>query len=686
MSDNVYTDSSASTEHITFNNNTYAILAANWRPCKAGIYTDLLKWGWSDQNNAIHKCLGDASGSTNTATYRVFFANSSGDATSDPAFVYNSGTLTVGSYLQHYADGNTYLAFPSGGDEIALVSGGQTCYDQSLTGGSWTVTLTNRVRVGGSAYTGDDTNSAFYVAGKSSFSCSAPATYPFKTQYECDSSTFYIHANRYYNGSYQLYDSSRASGEITISCLANNSYITFATVNSNTASCLERARIDCNGHFGLGTTTPNAYARFTVKNAGTTNCTLPTSDTNADILIDNYSSSAATTANLVLFAASSTTYALIGRIMVTTTDTSNSVLKIQSRNGTNQNYADAISIINGKVGFQIDTPQNQLHLNSSASAKTVLQVTNGVSGNSTSINGALFGLDASGNVQIRSGYDGVTNICSDNGSGGDLILLTVTPTGTTFNYNNSGTATAIISYTGSAISFNVPITTATTINNTLALNNSISISSSAAKSLNIANTTSSYGNTWSLTANADGSVQLGSSGGSTSSYFYVGPANLIQTNCAIQSVLSTGTAPFIVASTTMVSNLNAAMVNGLSFDTSWTDYSSTSTVTGWASYVTKTIKYIDYGKFVMVSYYISGPSNSTSTNFTVPFTVDNSGMTFYDTFPFCTDNGTPKTAPGRVSMSDGGSAVVFMPDASGNTAWTASGTKMISGTFIVKKA
>lgn len=68
----------------------------------------------------------------------------------------------------------------------------------------------------------------------------------------------------------------------------------------------------------------------------------------------------------------------------------------------------------------------------------------------------------------------------------------------------------------------------------------------------------------------------------------------------------------------------------------WTDYSATSTIVGWASFVSKVIWYKQVGNIVFVSYALSGTSNSNTTSFTIPiasvflvsaasgYTVDNS--------------------------------------------------------------
>ena len=65
----------------------------------------------------------------------------------------------------------------------------------------------------------------------------------------------------------------------------------------------------------------------------------------------------------------------------------------------------------------------------------------------------------------------------------------------------------------------------------------------------------------------------------------------------------------------------AAMIKSLDMVTSvpWTDYSGTSTITGWTSYTAEVIKYKKIGKLVFVMFLIGGESDTNNANFTLPF-------------------------------------------------------------------
>lgn len=120
--------------------------------------------------------------------------------------------------------------------------------------------------------------------------------------------------------------------------------------------------------------------------------------------------------------------------------------------------------------------------------------------------------------------------------------------------------------------------------------------------------------------------------------------------------------------------------------TGFTDYSATSTVTGWSSTTTKKIFYKKFGNTVFVWFIITGTSDSTSTNFTLP--VATPAAWFPSTnvnFPIAAiDNGT-LFATGVAVLGPSSSQLDFYKDINATT-WTASGTKTIQGFFIYESA
>jgi hypothetical protein len=112
----------------------------------------------------------------------------------------------------------------------------------------------------------------------------------------------------------------------------------------------------------------------------------------------------------------------------------------------------------------------------------------------------------------------------------------------------------------------------------------------------------------------------------------------------------------------------------------WLSYGATSTVVGWAATPTKNIFYRQRGKSVDVFFHITGTSNADGTTFTLPFTSYNSSAAFTqnNALGMTLDNGA-QVAAGYSSLADNSATVTLFRSAA--TAWTASGTKTISGQF-----
>ena len=128
----------------------------------------------------------------------------------------------------------------------------------------------------------------------------------------------------------------------------------------------------------------------------------------------------------------------------------------------------------------------------------------------------------------------------------------------------------------------------------------------------------------------------------------------------------------------------ANLRGGLAAETAWTDYSATSTITGFSAYNYKLIEYKKIGSLVLVHYILQGTSDNTATSFTVPQTArGQAGVAMYQGNPpiVATDNSTAIATAVRAYIADNTSTIVFNTTQSGG-AWTASGTKAVAGLFI----
>ncbi len=83
------------------------------------IFSDLQVLGFKDSLNNLKKCLCDASGSSATAQYRVFFANASGEADSSADLYFQSSELYVQGEMVHHGSPSSYT-LTNGGHTAVL--------------------------------------------------------------------------------------------------------------------------------------------------------------------------------------------------------------------------------------------------------------------------------------------------------------------------------------------------------------------------------------------------------------------------------------------------------------------------------------------------------------------------------------------------------------------------------------
>jgi hypothetical protein len=136
-----------------------------------------------------------------------------------------------------------------------------------------------------------------------------------------------------------------------------------------------------------------------------------------------------------------------------------------------------------------------------------------------------------------------------------------------------------------------------------------------------------------------------------------------------------------VALTTHISEVLPVANGGTGYaGADWTDYSSTSVVTGWAATPTVLIYYMKVGRMVHVSFDITGTSNATTITFSLPYVA----ATGSKTSAACVgaDAGTHVASPALVNLSPGEASVTIYKDWTGGLPWTNSGAKSVWGSFI----
>lgn len=117
-----------------------------------------------------------------------------------------------------------------------------------------------------------------------------------------------------------------------------------------------------------------------------------------------------------------------------------------------------------------------------------------------------------------------------------------------------------------------------------------------------------------------------------------------------------------------------------------TDYSGSSSITGWSSFTNKKIYYRTLGKWVMITFYIAGTSNTTTVQFTVPYASKNV-TDYYTEFAVRAQNsGVWGNYMGLGALAPNSSTVNCYTTNSAATPWTASNTKAVLGNFTYERA
>lgn len=131
-----------------------------------------------------------------------------------------------------------------------------------------------------------------------------------------------------------------------------------------------------------------------------------------------------------------------------------------------------------------------------------------------------------------------------------------------------------------------------------------------------------------------------------------------------------------VGTITMNGGINNA--DGDIYNVAWTDYSSSSTVTGWSSFTNKKIFYKKIGNLIFFMFQLSGTSNSTAVSFTLPYAMTGD-LQLQMLLGTATDTSSTITANNAYFfIQTNGSTVYCYPNAVGSN-WSAAGDKALKG-------
>ena len=111
----------------------------------------------------------------------------------------------------------------------------------------------------------------------------------------------------------------------------------------------------------------------------------------------------------------------------------------------------------------------------------------------------------------------------------------------------------------------------------------------------------------------------------------------------------------------------------------WTDYSGTSTITGWSSYTTKLIQYEITDKIMRVMVQIEGTGSGATTSFTLPLNASAWGTQY---FILQTQNNTTQSAS-VATVSANGNTVTVSNSASTTPSWSNAVQRNVRGQFFI---
>ena len=111
----------------------------------------------------------------------------------------------------------------------------------------------------------------------------------------------------------------------------------------------------------------------------------------------------------------------------------------------------------------------------------------------------------------------------------------------------------------------------------------------------------------------------------------------------------------------------------------WTDYSATSTITGWSSYTTKLIQYEVSDKTMRVMVQFEGTGSGTTVTFTLPNNASAWGTQY---FILQTQNNTTQSAS-VATVSANGNTITVSNSASTTSSWTNAVQRNVRGQFFI---
>jgi hypothetical protein len=148
--------------------------------------------------------------------------------------------------------------------------------------------------------------------------------------------------------------------------------------------------------------------------------------------------------------------------------------------------------------------------------------------------------------------------------------------------------------------------------------------------------------------------------------------------CSLNAASITLNAVYATDSTLCDINADAVDISGDLYTKKWTNYSTSSSITGWTSFTIKSIYYKRIGNVVFCQYVIEGSATGTSASFTLPSTLAKASDESCVNIMRAYNSGS--WAAGLQVLGNGSYTVNLYSDPGGG-GWASSGTKRVQGQF-----
>lgn len=422
MAENKYQEVGATEIDFVMRNYKYANMAADMGQCRFGFATDLKAvCAKGDSGATVYKFLKDASGSSNTPSTRLLFADVNGAATSHASLTFDGTTLRIAGALRKAGESVDNLTLGAAGlvtlgGNLAL--GANTISQDGASGKGIGVEEKGLSTVTATAFISGDTRTVLRLYDDTAYA-------------EGVGAGINLYGKTSGSGSYANFGGIKVSKENGVSGdNAASFYIQSKKHGSNPANAL-RLDSNQNGYIrnklmvGSLDETPEGQLSILALEEGCPALNVFNRSTVAFCHNVYYSQQAPTYEKAYPASMLELSY---DHIYIRTAESGSADSFIS--------WYNAFTLARDKLGLGTTSPRSALHLNTSQAEDKFIQITNGVTG-SGSGDGLIIGVDADGDSILRVDYGRFLRFQCETSSGiEDMATLRYTGT-TLFNVDGN---------------------------------------------------------------------------------------------------------------------------------------------------------------------------------------------------------------------------------------------------------